>query len=355
MGLVVFRADANTSIGMGHIMRCLSIADVFRNNDYRVCFIIADNTARIIIESRGYDTYVLHTNFRIMEKELDYWPNVLPDYIIIDSYYVTEEYFYRIKAKGGKLIYIDDMLAFPYPVDILINYGVNSCESDYRSLYKGMEESLPVCFLGPKYVPLRNMFQGVKKKKQPEKVHDILVSTGGSDELHLTLEMVNTLKDINDSRYIYHFLLGDMNKDKERIRSLSEEKKQFVLHENVSDMKSLIESCDLAISAAGSTLYEICACGVPFITYSLADNQIPGAEAFARLGLGVYIGDLRNQHTINRNEIMSGTLKENAADLIFRAIEELCKNYDLRLKISTEMQRMIDGCGAERLVEKIIE
>lgn len=49
---------------------------------------------------------------------------------------------------------------------------------------------------------------------------------------------------------------------------------------------------DICISAARTTLYEICACGVPLITYSLADNQIFGAKAFENLGLGINIGGL---------------------------------------------------------------
>jgi len=63
--------------------------------------------------------------------------------------------------------------------------------------------------------------------------------------------------------------------------------------ENVQDMRGLICSMDLIVSAAGSTLYEICACGVPLITFVTADNQIRGAEAFSSLGLAVNIGDLR--------------------------------------------------------------
>ena len=81
-------------------------------------------------------------------------------------------------------------------------------------------------------------------------------------------------------------------------------------------MRALILSMDICVSAAGSTLYEICACGVPLITYILADNQIPGAGTFEKSGLAVNCGD--------------------------------------RVEVGKRMQEMIDGYGAERLVRQLM-
>ena len=106
-------------------------------------------------------------------------------------------------------------------------------------------------------------------------------------------------------------------------------------------MKALICSCDLAVSAAGSTMYEIAACGVPMIAYILADNQIPGAKTFAKLGLAVSCGDLRN--------------KENAATILMDAVDRTAKNYVLRKQISEKMQNMVDGFGADRLARELLD
>ena len=124
---------------------------------------------------------------------------------------------------------------------------------------------------------------------------DVLLSTGGSDELHIALSFIKHLCEQPDSGITYHVLIGAMNTDKDEIRSLAADKEWIELHENVADMKSLICSMDVVVSAAGSTLYEICACGVPLITFSAADNQVPGAEAFSSLGLAVNVGDLRSK------------------------------------------------------------
>ena len=310
MSTVIFRADANHNVGMGHVMRTLSIANAFVSAGNSVRFVLADDTVREFVESKGYETAVFHSDYRHMDDELTYWlqQDLTADYLIVDSYYVTESYLSSLKQwvnkAGGKLVYIDDVLSFPYPADILIDYGVYASISDYKNLYNNSKVEEPKFILGASYTPLREMFRGIEYRSQPETVHNILITTGGSDELHIALAILRCLlddyslnKDERTAR-VYHFLLGSMNTDKVEIERVASNVEWMRIHENVSDMRSLIQSMDLVISAAGSTLYEIAACGVPLITYSLADNQIPGGEAFQRLGLAEYIGDLREPDSI---------------------------------------------------------
>ena len=202
------------------------------------------------------------------------------------------------------------------------------------------------------------MFRGVDRKAQNRNVVNILFSTGGSDELHLTLSILNHLcasdaSNSSESGKIYHFLLGTMNTDKDQIRLIAQDRDFIVLHENVRDMKSLITAMDVCISAAGSTLYEICACGVPLITYSLADNQVLGAEAFSSLGLAVNVGDLRNPDTIDPSSVMSGELDGSAVERILTAINDLSLDYRKRCETGERMQSLIDGCGADRMAGKL--
>ena len=351
---VIFRADANHIIGMGHIMRCLSIADAFASAGYSISFVIADDTVEILIKSRGYEVLVLNSDYTRMEEEK--WPSTAPDILIADSYFVTAKYLANLHDMvntGGKLVYIDDVYSFPYPVDILVDYNAYATPDIYDNLYTGASVDKPQMILGPTYAPLRSMFRSVPYRKQNKVVKDVLITTGGSDELHLALAILQSLLHHQNDARRYHFILGAMNTDKDEIRRLARD--NIVLHENVGDMKSLICSCDLSISAAGSTLYEICACGVPLITYSLADNQIPGAQAFERLGLGINVGDLRNPESINSNLVMSGTLDSSAIERILMATDELSLDYNRRIEMSSKMQSMIDGYGADRMVKKIME
>ncbi|SDW87370.1 UDP-2,4-diacetamido-2,4,6-trideoxy-beta-L-altropyranose hydrolase [Lachnospiraceae bacterium KHCPX20] len=354
---VIFRVDANKNIGMGHIMRCLSIADVCRLCGYKVKFILADDAVSKLIKERGYSVIVLYSDYRNMEEELKVWPSELSGLIFVDSYFVTEAYLSYLRERvRGKLIYLDDIYAFPYPVDVVINYNAYATPDIYNKLYSRVDFRKPKMIIGSAYAPLRTMFRGIDKKKQPDEVKNILVSTGGSDELHLQLQIIRSLTAslVGDDCF-YHFLLGAMNVDKEEIKRGASLNEHFIIHENVTDMKSLICSCDIAISAAGSTLYEIASCGVPLITYSLADNQLQGAEAFEKLGMAINIGDIRDPVSVDGSQVVSGKLDSLAVTRILMAMESLSKDKAKRSKMGEKMQQLIDGFGTDRLVREIMK
>lgn len=336
--MILFRADGNASIGSGHIMRCLSIADAFKRKQKDSLFVLADKTFQSLVKERGYVTYILESDYRDMDSELDDMKNTIavyrPEMLIVDSYYVTKKYLQELK-EIAYLVYVDDLAAFAYPVDVLVNYNVYGLDVAYKSLYYKENVTLPKLVLGLRYAPLREMFRNIPKRKQNETVKDILISTGGADPIHLALKLVQHIAENNYSQR-FHFLVGTMNTDYDDIKNIASKHNNMFVHHNVKDMKKLISSCDLAISAAGSTTYEISACGVPMITYVLADNQILGAALFEKLGLAISCGDLRNH--------------DNAAKILMNSIELLSKDFALRKVIGTLMQKLVDGFGADRLV-----
>lgn len=377
--MVIFRADGSAQIGSGHIMRCLSIADAFKRKNIDCEFVLADKSFQPLIEDRGYFVHVLETDYRDMDSEWDCLQKVMatycPELVIVDSYFVTKSYLQRLKDQF-RLAYIDDLAAFAYPVDVLLNYNAYGPELDYKKLYNDEETACPQLLLGVTYAPLREMFRNVPKHEQKETVENVLVSTGGSDLLHLALTMAVAVAE-QGSVFKYHFLVGAMNEDYEQIKAVATNNKYIHAHHNVKDMKLLISSCDLVVSAAGSTMYEICACGVPIITYALADNQLLGIEAFEKLGLAVSCGDLRKKplgkyqigngcnvkqdgicNVIDANNVLTGNasdiLVEDAVDRAMSAISFLSNNFELRKKISEKMQCLVDGRGADRLVKELL-
>lgn len=150
----------------------------------------------------------------------------------------------------------------------------------------------------------------------------------------MTLKVSGTIKEGN--KFEFHMVLGAMNPDKDKIKQLAENCKNIVVHQDVENMVELMTSCDIAVSAAGSALYELCACGTPTITYILADNQILGAEAFQKLDLMVNMGDVRE--------------KIQMSELVYKKCE---LNIDKRKEMASRMQNMVDGFGAERIVNEI--
>ena len=339
--MIIFRADGNSQIGTGHIMRCLSIADAARESGEESLFIVSDEKCLKLIESRGHNCIVLDSDYLKMKSD-ELYPFIdtyKPSAIIVDSYYVVDEYMKALQIKcdkDTKLVYIDDRCIYPYFCDVLINYNVFGNEQDYIKLY-GSNKNVKF-LIGIKYAPLRSEFQFCKRV-QKSKSNKILISTGGADAEHFTIDLIEEAKKY--SKYSFDIVVGMMNPDGDIINNKTAGIDNIVIRKNVKKMHELMISCDVAISASGSTLYELCATQTPTITYILADNQIPAAEEFNKRGLIKNCGDIR----VKGKKIM-------AKEVIEEAIK-LAENFELRKKIADKMSVLVDGKGASRIIDVI--
>ena len=106
----------------------------------------------------------------------------------------------------------------------------------------------------------------------------------------------------------------------------------------VDNIEKYMQEADIAISAGGTTLYELCACGTPTLTYAIADNQLDNVRKFEDLQLMDYIGDMREDGT--EENLMEGF--------------QLYKSFEKRNGRSILMRKLIDGLGAKRIVEKLL-
>ena len=346
--VIIFRADGNSNIGMGHIMRCLSIADALRGNGAKCKFLLSDEGLFEFISSRGYEAASLDSSYDILEEELESVKDQLrgAHALIIDSYYVTPEYLADLhetcKENNIQLVYMDDVYAFPYECDALINYDVHATEEKYKKLYGG--ELFPHLILGTDYVPLREEFQNLDPRRVKEDARDVLISTGGADSEHMSLAFVKEIMsrtDENDVRF--HMVIGAMNRDREELFKLTRDFENIILHENVTKMSELMCKCDVAISAAGSTLYELCATQTPTVTYILAENQITGATAFEDKGIMKNAGDIR---ALGAKQLANHALDEAMS---------LLNDYHRRTAIAETMKTIAYGDGANRIAKEIIK
>lgn len=333
--MICIRADGNQQIGTGHIMRCLSLADAFREQGGEITFVTAEPYFQRLIQKRGYLCTVLGTAYDRMEEELSVFLPLLerkrPELVILDGYFVTEKYMEAIR-KISKLLYIDDLNAFNYPADVVVNYNLYGPELVYPQDKKYL--------LGPQYAPLRKEFQGLGLREAKERVENILISTGGADPYHVALRCAEYLRENPpETNIMFHFVLGAMNQDVEEMERIAEGLPCIKLHCQVTDMCSLMLRCDTAISAAGTTLYELCACGLPTITYVLADNQIQGAQVFQKMGLMPCVGDVREDNCF--------------VERIFNGLKAL-NNVKPRQETVRRMQELVDGEGARRLAKAVI-
>lgn len=113
------------------------------------------------------------------------------------------------------------------------------------------------------------------------------------------------------------------------------------LHESVDNMADIMKECDFAVSAGGTTLYELCAVGVPTVVFSMADNQVEFVKAFDEKGAAKYAGDVRKDRRLVQKIVTWGTA----------AVE----NPGFRKRMSDMARSLIDGKGAERIADAILE
>ncbi|CDB90435.1 putative uncharacterized protein [Clostridium sp. CAG:253] len=340
------RADANNEIATGHVMRCMSIADEMEQSNIKVCFLTADHNADVLIKKRGFEVKCLDSVWNNLENEISEGKLITLlkntddlEGIIVDTYYVTESYL-QILHDICKTIYIDDIFSLKrYPVDILINYNIYGEDLDYKSRCLPDTEIL----LGTKYVPLRKEFKNIDKKIR-EKVKAVFVSTGGTDNYNIAGNLLCEIfekKDSELSKLNFHVISGVMNKNMPYLLEMEKKYKNIIVYQNVSDMSEIMMKCDIAVSACGSTMYELCACGLPIVTYSFADNQMPGIRKFAEKGIACNCGDLRDDFEKVVNDIVD-------------KIDKMCTDRAYRKKYVNMSGNIVCNNGVKKIVDEII-
>ncbi|MFA9463319.1 MAG: UDP-2,4-diacetamido-2,4,6-trideoxy-beta-L-altropyranose hydrolase [Velocimicrobium sp.] len=334
------RADANKTIATGHVMRCMAIAKQIERLGESCTFITADETARELITENGFAVLCLHTKWDNLEEEVPILISKLKEkkskVLLVDSYFVTEHYLKQL-SDTTKVVYIDDVNQFAYPVHTIIQYGIHVKELSYNE--RSNQTSLDIAYLiGSKYIPLREEFRQ-RIAPNRENVANILITTGGTDPYNMAARLIKRLE---TSRYHLHVVSGKLNIHEDELRALVSTQKNISFYKNVKNMSEIMLACDLAISAAGTTLFELCALGIPTISFSFADNQIAGAKKFDQSGVIDYAGDLRD----GIEECLEKTLD---------AIIRIAQSRKLREEKSKKMQQLVDGYGAMRIASYCLE
>lgn len=351
--MVVIRADANSKIGMGHVMRCLSVADALLKRGEEVLFVTADDTPVPLLTKKGIPYRVLHTDYADMEAELPELLAVLRELtlraespeaallqrntsILVDSYYVTEKYLTALKSRIIT-IYMDDIYAFSYPVDMLINYNIYGEEMGYEKDAAFADTKL---LLGTEYVPLREEFLAGEQQRTAAD-GGILITTGGSDSFNLAGQLLTeAMKYDALKEKEYHVVSGSLNPHIGELQALAEKHGNIHIHCNVTNMAELMAESEIALSAGGSTLYELCVMGVPVIAFSFAENQERLVQTFVKRGIAQYGGNYRT----DGNKMIQNTIA---------GLEMLLEDENLRAEYRKKARTLVDGKGADRIAEAI--
>lgn len=335
-----FRTDANNTIATGHLMRCISIADELQARGDRIVFLIADQASIGILDRYKYDYFLLEAKWDQCESGLAETVHILmtekPDMILVDSYYVDETYLRKL-SEGTKVAYLGSKEIVCPQLSLLINYSNLYNAEFYKANYQATK-----LLLGPKYSPLRRQFH-IPAARTREKVNRIFVSVGGSDTAGVTLRILKELESFVAGLGVQiKAIAGAMNQSISELQAYEAAHSQVHVLVNVVNMAEIMLGCDLAISAAGTTINELCACGVPTVCFAVSKEQEEQAKQYEKEGVAIYCGNIVEEPGLVLGRVITKT-------------EMLFHDYQRRSKMAGTMRNLIDGKGCSMIADQIHE
>lgn len=324
---IAIRADGGTNIGMGHIMRTLVLAkELSKIHDvFYICRVdkLLSEKYRIGIEkvkSQGFIVRTIREDSILIDLK-----DIEADLLITDSYDVDGKYFDETKRMFNKTAYIDDMNLYYFNVDFLINQNIDSVDFAYKV------NTDTKILIGSDYIMLREEFSGISEKYIKEEVKDIMITMGGGDPHHITEQILDYVKMLE---YNFHIAVGPSFEKDNYLKDFENSKVR--LHYNAS-MYEIMQSSDIAVSACGSTLYELAVCGVPTLGLIVVDNQQGIAKKMDELGMIKNMGWYDN------------LLKDKFID----DLNYLCNDFIKRREMSLKAKKAVDGNGVKRIVKEL--
>jgi UDP-2,4-diacetamido-2,4,6-trideoxy-beta-L-altropyranose hydrolase len=338
---LLFRADATISIGTGHVMRCLALAQTWKILNGKAIFIAycENDVLKQRIEDEGFEVIRLNaihpdpkdwtTTSKVLASHPDTW-------VVLDGYHFDCRYHQGIKELNHPLCVIDDMAHLKhYCADILINQNLNAKNLLYRSVEPANQ------LLGSDYAILRKEFLYYRdwQKSIPDKAKNILITFGGSDPYNVTCRILETFIRLDDAELNLIIVVGSGNPHLQKIKN--------ILHAlpgtcslacNPDNMAELMAWADLAVSASGSTSWELAFMGLPSFMIVTSENQEPVARELQVMGVSQNLG----WHT----EL---TETETARTLI-----ALILDRQKRQEMSCRGRKLVDGKGTEKILGRIL-
>lgn len=345
---VIFRADASSEIGAGHVMRCLALAECISLAG-RKCYFLGhsrhygDGLVKKILDA-GHEIISLpDLDSATQDENADACIQALSgiddvEYLIVDHYSLDYRWQGRMRACANKIMVIDDLADRRHDCDVLLDQSfLPGAEGRYDDL-------LPercVKLLGPLFALLRREFWSGSRpakrcRQDPADVPALLIMFGGADAHNLTARVVDVLISMKWQGAV-DVVVGPLYACSEAFKSEVQRLPNARLHVSPNNIAHLMSSADLAVGSPGGSSWERCACALPSIVISQASNQEAIAVSLGEAGAHLYLG---------RSDDV-----ECAA--IASAIDVFVNNKIARDFMASNAARLCDGNGASRVVKRL--
>ncbi len=334
-------------------MRCLALAQAWQDRGGMASFVTATESPALLmrLESEGFAVHRLQAEPASPSDAAETGTVAKSRgaaWIVADGYAFGPDYQRALIKDGGKLMVIDDQATQDFAAALLI---VNPNVQATPELYAGNSEGNRV-LAGSCFALLRREFQnniagqsGTAAQFRPDAVKQkasshVVVTMGGSDPPNATGHILEILSGFDDRRLHLTVILGPANAHGESLNSVLKalrRKHDVELLVDPPDLSGVLARAELAISAAGTTCWELASLGVPLAIVAVADNQLPGAAALAKRGMAINLG----WH------------KDLTAGAVLQQLRALLAKPELLRRLSDNARTLIDGRGAGRVVERM--
>ena len=353
---ILFRCDGGVIRGSGHLVRCMTLADILKQAGHFITFACRADAGPLLalIEDKGFNLFIMPAPDAPPVKTEEIWSETTQaadfhlcrdllkdqsfDWIILDHYGLSRPWEALARAVTHKIMVIDDLANRPHDCDFLLDQNEYA---DKNARYNGFLPSACQTFLGAEFALMREEFYDARRhlKPIPATIKKMMILMGSTDYHGLTLRLMNLLvPQLGNGQLEVHVVTGVNNRDKDSIQALASERPAFKLHINHQKISDLMLDTDLAFGAGGTATWEMCCLGVPLLLLTFADNQIQVARDGDRIGFARYLG---HYDTLDDAKILS-------------AVNELSRDPAQRQNMREISCNLTDGLGARRIAAAII-
>ncbi len=342
-GTLCIRADANSRIGIGHVMRCLALAQAWQDRGGGVCFISAMQTPSLIERLRQENMVLTNTNAAPGSDE-DLQQTVAAAraqdaaWLVLDGYHFTREFMLGAQQAGLHLLLLDDVADRDLSgVEAVLNQNAYAIEALYQHCVP-----CPRLLLGASHTLIRREFL---RNSSPKQIHAeayrVLITLGGADVPNATLTVMRALRHITFRRLEVRLVIGAANRHIDTLQTelaALQEQHEAAFLINPPNLPELMSWSDVTITAAGSSCWELCCLGVPQLILVTADNQRMMPAYFIEHDIAEVFGELDDTRT----------------EELAQRLTALLQDMPRRMQLSRTALSVIDGGGAQRVMDFIL-
>ncbi|MDT8384240.1 MAG: UDP-2,4-diacetamido-2,4,6-trideoxy-beta-L-altropyranose hydrolase [Gammaproteobacteria bacterium] len=306
---VAFRVDASTTIGTGHVMRCLVLADELRRRGVATLFVCRNHHGNLgeRIQERGHGIELLTASTAPVngpeqempphaawlgvswEQDCAETEHVLCaygkwDWLVVDHYALDARWESHMKTLTRCVFVIDDLADRPHECNLLLD---QSYCGEYQDRYRELVPAHCQCLVGVSHVLLRPEF--VEARRMMARRHDavqrIMVNFGGVDQPGATEKALRVVRHVVPDSVAVDVIAGSLNPRLKQIKALCDSGDNIRLHIDCQQMAVLMCQADLAIGCGGVTALERAYLGLVSLVTSNAVNQDQAVADMAQRGM----------------------------------------------------------------------